>query len=135
MTPEALALIHGASFTRPRPWSASEFADLLADPKNFLIARSDGFILGRTVLDEAELLTLAVAPTARRHGTGRTLLAAFEAEAQARGAISAFLEVASDNQPARGLYDGAGWQQAGCRRNYYAPGIDGLVLRKDLSAG
>ena len=132
MTPEGLAQIHAASFTHPRPWSAAEFAALLRDPANFLIARDAGFILGRTVLDEAELLTLAVAPEMRRHGIGATLLNLFETMAQERGAITAFLEVASDNAPARALYGGAAWQDAGRRRNYYGAGIDAIVMRKDL---
>lgn len=132
MTPEALARIHAASFTRPRPWNAAEFEGLLRDPANFLISRDAGFILGRTVLDEAELLTLAVAPDARRNGIGATLLAGFEAEARTRNAATAFLEVAGDNAPAQALYRRAHWQDAGRRRNYYAAGIDAVVMRKAM---
>lgn len=132
MTPEELACLHATCFTRPRPWSAAEFSVLLADPANFLLARDGGFLLGRTVLDEAELLTLAVAPAARRRGIGGALLTGFETEAQARGATTAFLEVASDNAAAQALYAGAGWQNAGCRRDYYGDGIDALVMRKPL---
>ena len=135
MTPEMLARIHAASFTHPRPWTAAEFTALQTDPANFLIAHETGFILGRTVLDEAELLTLAVDPKARRQGTGATLLRAFETEAITRGAATAFLEVASDNAPAQALYRGAGWHEAGRRRNYYAAGIDAMVLRKDFRTG
>ncbi|MBA4490594.1 ribosomal protein S18-alanine N-acetyltransferase [Paracoccus sp. S1E-3] len=132
MTPAELAQIHAASFTHPRPWNAVEFSALLRDPANFLIARKAAFILGRTVLDEAELLTLAVAPAARRQGTGGALLRAFETQARTRGAVAAFLEVAGDNAAAQALYRRAGWGDAGRRRNYYAPGIDALVMRKAL---
>ena len=55
-----------------------------------------------------------------------------ETEARTRGAVTAFLEVASDNAPAQALYRAAGWQDAGRRRNYYAAGIDAVVMRKDL---
>lgn len=132
MKPDDLAAIHAASFTRPRPWSADEFRALLAEPTNFLIARDRGFLLGRTVLDEAELMTVAVAPDARRAGTGAALLAEFEAEAQVRGAVTAFLEVASDNAAAQALYSAKGWQNAGRRRNYYGGGVDALVMQKAL---
>lgn len=132
MTPDDLARIHADSFVRPRPWGAAEFQSLLADPASFVITRDTGFILGRTMLDEAELLTLAVAPAARRLGTGRNLLTAFEDAARMRGAATAFLEVACDNQAALSLYARAGWQNAGRRRNYYGGDVDALVMRKHL---
>ena len=133
MTPEALAALHARGFpSHPRPWSAAEFTDLLANRLNFLLIRPQGFLLGRTVSDEAELLTLAVAPEARRMGLGRNLLAEFAHRSLARGAREAFLEVASDNAPAIALYASAGWQPAGTRRNYYAPGIDAIVMRRGL---
>ncbi|MFD1797025.1 GNAT family N-acetyltransferase [Paracoccus aurantiacus] len=133
MTPMEMARIHAASFTRPRPWGTAEFAALLADPASFAISVDQGFILGRTVIDEAELLTLAVAPTDRRRGVGRALLTSFEAEARRRGALAAFLEVASDNTAAQALYVAHDWQEAGRRRNYYGTGIDGLVMRKEIA--
>ena len=132
MTPEDLARIHAASFTRPRPWNADEFRALLAEPANFLITRDSGLLLGRSILDEAELMTLAVAPEGRRAGTGAALLAAFEDRARARGAVTAFLEVASDNAAAQALYARAGWQNAGRRRDYYGGGVDAVVMLKAL---
>ena len=133
MTPDDLAALHARCFPgHPRPWSAAEFTDLLNNRLNFLLIRPHGFLLGRTVSDEAELLTLAVAPEARRMGLGRTLLAEFAHTSTARGGREAFLEVASDNAPAIALYASADWQRAGTRRGYYAPGIDALILRRDL---
>ncbi|MBK4214680.1 GNAT family N-acetyltransferase [Paracoccus caeni] len=134
MTPEALAAIHSASFTIPRPWSAPEFRDLLATPGAFLLTRNDAFLLGRVIADEAELLTLAVAPGARRAGLGRELAAEFAVTSRQNGAVSAFLEVAADNAPARALYLGAGWQEAGLRRRYYGPDLDGIVMRLALAS-
>lgn len=136
MTPAEMARVHAAAMTTSRPWQASEFATLLADRTVFAVAEATGFALGRAVADEAELLTLAVAPEAQRRGTGARLLAAFEADARARGAASAFLEVAADNAPARALYARAGWGEAGRRPAYYAragaPAADALILRKSL---
>ncbi|PKP68690.1 MAG: ribosomal-protein-alanine acetyltransferase [Alphaproteobacteria bacterium HGW-Alphaproteobacteria-4] len=138
MTPAALAMLHAACFTSPRPWSAAEFAGLMALPGVFLLGDSRGFVLGRAVAGEAELLTLAVTPALRRQGLGRALLAGFEAAAQAAGAEAAFLEVAAANAPARALYAGAGWREAGRRRGYYRlPGgsaDDALVLTRAFAA-
>lgn len=131
-TPEALAQIHAACFpSHPRAWSAAEIADLAQARGSFLLSRPAGFLLGRVIADEAELLTLAVDPSARRRGLGRQLLLEFHAEATRLGAAHAFLEVASDNPPALALYLNHGWQRAGQRRSYYAPGVDALILSRD----
>ena len=138
MTPEALAALHAACFATPRPWSAAEFAALLATPGVFLRGDSRGFVLGRAVAGEAELLTLAVAPEERRQGLGRALLVAFEVEAREAHAETAFLEVAAANVAARALYAGAGWAETGRRRGYYRlPGggaDDAVVMTRALAA-
>ncbi|TJZ90460.1 GNAT family N-acetyltransferase [Paracoccus gahaiensis] len=131
---QALALLHARCFTRPRPWSAAEFDSLIALPGCFLLTLPQGFLLGRTVADEAELLTLAVAPEARRAGLGRRLIASFAGRARQMGAATAFLEVAADNPAARGLYAGTGWVEAGTRRRYYGPATDAIVMRLTLRA-
>lgn len=137
MTPDDLARIHATAFTTPRPWSAQEFADLLASPHVFLVSDRQAFALGRVIADEAELLTIATDPSHRRLGLGQACLAAFEAEAHARGATSAFLEVAADNAPALALYTAGGWRITGTRPRYYhAPDgtrIDAQILSKPLS--
>lgn len=133
MTPQALATLHARCFdAAPRPWSADEFADLLESFGAFLLTQPGGFLLGRVIADEAELLTLAVAPDHRRAGLGRTLTTAFAATSSERGARTAFLEVAAANDPARALYSRLGWHEAGRRRNYYGAGIDAVVLRLAL---
>lgn len=137
MTPEVLAALHGSAFTAPRPWSAAEFTALLNSPHVFLLTKPKAFLLARVIADEAEILTLAVAPTARRRGSARVLIAEFMAEATHRGAQSAFLEVAADNTPARALYAQAGFAEVGRRRGYYAAQdgsqVDALVLKTALS--
>lgn len=132
-----LARIHAACFTNPRPWTAAEIAGLLDMSGTFLAEVAQGFVLGRVVLDEAELLTIAVAPQARRQGIGAALLAAFEARARAAGAARAFLEVAADNPAATALYTGAGWQPCGRRKGYYRDGpgrpVDALLLQRTFA--
>jgi len=139
MTPAALAVLHAACFRRPRPWTAAEFAALLGQRATVLAALPEGFALGRVAADEAELLTLAVAPHARRRGLGGRLVALYEAEAAARGARISFLEVAADNLPARALYAACGYAEAGRRPGYYGgsagtPEADAILLRRPLGA-
>jgi ribosomal-protein-alanine N-acetyltransferase len=140
MTPERLAALHALAFTdTPRPWTAAEFALLLAEPTTLLAIRPEGFALGRIAGPEAELLTLAVHPDARRRGHALALVAAFESAAADRGAEVALLEVAVTNAAARALYARLGYATAGRRPGYYvrgaAPPVDALVLSKRLAGG
>lgn len=134
MTPAELAALHARCFAVPRPWSEAEFAALLSSSGAVLERTADGFLLGRVAGGEAELLTLAVSPAARRTGQGRELVRRFLSTCRDGHAEAAFLEVASDNAAALGLYAATGWTAAGRRRNYYAPGLDALVMRHDLHA-
>jgi len=138
VSPEDLAALHAACFTVPRPWGAGEFSGLLAREGSFLLHEPAGFLLGRALAGEAELLTLAVAPDARRQGTGARLVAGFLTQAAARGAETAFLEVAEDNLAARALYERTGFTQAGRRRAYYrqpnGTPTDALVMTRALDA-
>ncbi|PKP75663.1 MAG: ribosomal-protein-alanine acetyltransferase [Alphaproteobacteria bacterium HGW-Alphaproteobacteria-6] len=135
--PAGLAAIHAAAFTRPPPWPAAAIAQTLTTPGAFLCAAPDGFLIGRVLAGEAELLTLAVRPEARRHGIGRRLVAEFLRIAAGRGAETAFLEVAADNAAAIALYRAAGFAGAGRRRGYYggaaAAPVDALVLSQPLT--
>jgi [ribosomal protein S18]-alanine N-acetyltransferase len=129
-----MAALHAAAMTVPRPWSVTEIADLLASPGTFVTGDPAGFAMGRVILDEAELLSLAVHPGHRRQGRGRACLAAFEVEAARRGARLFHLEVAADNAGAIALYESAGYVRTGLRRGYYRTSsgevIDALLLSK-----
>jgi ribosomal-protein-alanine N-acetyltransferase len=131
---ETLAALHATAFDGPARWSEAAFSAALTDPICFLTAEGSdplGFVLGRAIAGEAELLTLVVSSEHRRAGLGARLLAAFEAEAARRGTGSAFLEVSADNEPARRLYERAGWRVVGGRKGYYE-GIDAVSMRKRL---
>ena len=121
-----LASIHAEAFDQPGdlPWSEAAFADLLIQDGVFAVESADGLILMRVVADEAEILTLAVRPAARRAGQGGRLVGEGVLAAAARGAGRVFLEVAEDNAAARALYARAGFVEAGRRPAYYA-GADG----------
>ena len=132
MTFVDMARLHHACFGDLRPWSAAELADILQNPHSFALHRDHGFLIGRAVAGEAEVITLAVDPAARRQGIGRDLVGEFLTTARHKGADSAFLEVAADNAAAIALYRASGFAQTGLRRAYYhmADGraLDALVL-------
>jgi ribosomal-protein-alanine N-acetyltransferase len=131
----ALAALHAAAFAGGEAWGPDAIRLMLEMPGAFgLHLPGRGFVLARVAAGEAEILTLAVAPAARRRGSGAALLAAALAGAAARGAGEMFLEVSEANGPARALYAAAGFAEAGRRRRYYADGADALVLRRGLAA-
>lgn len=119
MTAAEMARVHAAAFTVPRPWSEAEIAACIADPLGIVVTESPGFLLGRVVAGEAELLTLAVAPQSLRRGIGRRLVMAFVGQARGKGAETIFLEVAESNHAARSLYERCGFSLRGSRKNYY----------------
>lgn len=138
MTPEALAALHARAFGgQGRGWSAEEFRDLLDRPHIFVVGGATGFAIGQAVAGDAELLTLAADPDARRQGHGQAALQAFEAEARARGSKRLFLEVAADNVAALGLYRSFGFNELARRAKYYkrpdGGPVDALVMEKRLT--
>lgn len=127
-----LAALHAAAFDKP--WSAGEIAALMATPGVFALTFDlQGFILCRSIAGEAEILTVAVDPVARRGGVGRALVEAAAGLAAQDGAESLFLEVAHDNTAALALYAAAGFERVGLRRGYYASGADAVVMRRALN--
>ncbi|MFS4436842.1 ribosomal protein S18-alanine N-acetyltransferase [Paracoccaceae bacterium GXU_MW_L88] len=134
MTPERMAKIHAACFTKhPRPWSAAEIARLLDQIGVEALHAPNGFAITRKIADEAELLTIAVAPEAQRQGIARRLLNQAHQTLAAQDVAQIFLEVAEDNAPAHALYTGCGYRETGRRRDYYGAGNSALILMRPLS--
>jgi [ribosomal protein S18]-alanine N-acetyltransferase len=130
----AFAAIHAAAFPPREAWGEDAFALQLAMPGVFGLSHpSGGMILARVTADEAEVLTLAVAPDARRRGVASALLAGAMAAAREQAATAMVLEVAIGNTAARALYERAGFIEAGRRPGYYADGGDALILRARLA--
>lgn len=128
-----LAAIHAEAFPPAEAWGVDAISLQLALAGVFgLLDGRGGILLARVAAQDAEVLTLAVRPGARRQGIARTLLRAAIAEARARGATALFLEVATTNVAARALYQQAGLGEVGKRRRYYADGSDAIVLRMNL---
>ena len=132
----ALADLHAGSQPAARPWSAADFAGTLAQTSVFCLTLDSGFALGRVILDEAEVLLIAVHQDAQRRGYATTLMSDFGAHAQNLGARTGFLDVAASNTAARSLYRRCGWTEHGRRKGYYSlPGgskDDALLMRKHL---
>jgi ribosomal-protein-alanine N-acetyltransferase len=79
-----------------------------------------GFSLSRAVLDEAELLLVAVLPRARGRDIGRGLIDQALLDSRRRGCGRMFLEVRENNDAARKLYHACGFFDIGRRSNYYS---------------
>lgn len=114
-------------------WAAQSYA--LADrPGTFgwvveIQTAIAGFLIARRVLDEAEILNIAVHPDFRRRGVGSELLSLALKDASNRGVIKAYLEVRASNGPAIEFYKRHGFNESGRRVHYYAsPPGDALVL-------
>jgi ribosomal-protein-alanine acetyltransferase len=92
-----------------------------------------GFVCGRRVLDEGEILNLAVKPQSRRKGLASKLVLALLQVFTRDGVSEAFLEVRSSNIAAISFYKGLGFRQIGKRRNYYRnPEESALVMRRAI---
>ncbi|MDE1939068.1 MAG: ribosomal protein S18-alanine N-acetyltransferase [Alphaproteobacteria bacterium] len=134
---DILARLHATSFTDL--WSADWIARLMAQPGTYAyLVDGDvgGFILARVAGDEAEVLTLAVVPAARRRGIGTILLRAAAEKARQMGAETMFLEVAQANEAAKALYIRLGFAEVARRRGYYGDkvgdGGDAVILSVKL---
>jgi ribosomal-protein-alanine N-acetyltransferase len=136
----ALARLHGASFHRG--WDEAEFESLLIERSTLTHRlragrKPIGFIMSRMAADEAEILSVAVAPDWRGRGLSRDLVATHLAHLSGRGVRAVFLEVEENNEPAVKLYRRAGFATVARRHHYYrdprGQGLDALVMKRDLS--
>ncbi|GAB2979431.1 ribosomal protein S18-alanine N-acetyltransferase [Frigoribacterium salinisoli] len=136
---DGIMAIETSTFTTDA-WSRRSMAvELEGRDSYYLVAEPDGEpgrIVGYAGLlaargsGDADVQTIAVAPEARGHGLGRTLLTQLVAEARRRGAREVFLEVRADNPVAQGLYDSLGFERLAVRPRYYMPdAVDAIVMR------
>lgn len=119
------------------PWVRSEFERLISDDgKLCLVAEKDSLIVGyigaECVLDECNIGNIVTAREYRHTGIGTAVLNALLDELKGRGIVKVFLEVEFDNDPALALYDKTGFQRYGMRKDYYGPGMDAVLMCKNL---
>jgi ribosomal-protein-alanine N-acetyltransferase len=125
------------------PWSMGQFKEEFSGiPKTryFIVALdSDKQIVGYAGVMvvasgvDADVLTVAVLPEARRQGIARHFMESLEKWAQMRVSPAMMLEVGVDNTYAIALYESLGYSVINTRKNYYGPGLEAHVMRKELS--
>jgi [ribosomal protein S18]-alanine N-acetyltransferase len=135
MRPEdvvAVVEIESASF--PRPWTTRHFLDEIDSSCGYpMVATTpDGTIAGflclKQVLDEGEILDVAVRESMRGRGVGRMLVDAALAQCRERGGAVVSLEVRVGNDDAIALYQRVGFREIGRRKRYYENGDDAIVM-------
>ena len=124
-----IAELHKLCFPH-KPWAANDFAELKKSGCE-IVASPNGFIVWRTVCDEAEIITVGVHPDARGAGIAIAMLGIMENEVKKAGAKKIFLEVSAENAPAIELYKKCGFMQNGLRPKYY-DGVDAILMQKEI---
>lgn len=119
------------------PWSEKSVASELNNPLALWLTavegeRVTGYIGSQTVMDETDMMNVAVHPDFRRRGIAEALVNELVARLKSRESRSLTLEVRVSNLSAITLYEKLGFSQIGRRKNYYRnPREDALILRKE----
>ena len=120
------------------PWSENSVASELNNRLSVWLVALDGdavagYVGSQTVIDETDMMNIAVHPDYRRQGIGQELVERLCELLRERGSKGLLLEVRVSNGSAIALYEKLGFVQVGLRRNYYRnPKEDALILRKAL---
>ena len=119
------------------PWSENSIASELNNKLAFWLTaleedRVAGYIGSQTVMDESDMMNVAVHPDFRRKGIAEALVNALVDQLKIMGSHCLTLEVRASNMPAITLYEKLGFTEIGRRKNYYRnPKEDALILRKE----
>ena len=124
-----IAELHKLCFPH-KPWGADEFRDLKKSGCE-IVASDNGFIVWRTVLDTAEIITIGVHPDARGAGIAIAMLGIMENEVKKAGVKKILLDVSAGNTAAINLYKKCGFIENGRRPKYY-DGVDAILMEKDI---
>jgi len=138
---DEIATLHGRLFDPP--WDTDSIARLIEHPAAaaFIAQVREpkalaGFVIGQIAADEAEILSIGVAPEWQRRGIARRMVEGLVRAARRAEVKRLFLEVAADNMAAVKLYRGLGFAAVNRRKDYYRrPGsqpVDGVVLALTL---
>ncbi len=115
------AAIHSAAFlpTGTRGWTTNEFESLFERDSTFLLRTSHGFLVADLIVDEVEILSIAVVPEHQGQKIGRALMTKLDSICTCRNVNKCLLEVASDNIAAISLYNMFGFRQFSIREGYF----------------
>lgn len=128
--------------SNPHPWTRDHLENALRSGYLCLVARDRslivGFAIARVLVDDAELLLIAVSPDARRGGVATTLLNELAAKLCDVGKTPLHLEVRASNEGAIRFYEARGFFRSGVRKNYYPNGVlgnqreDAILMQRKL---
>ena len=119
------------------PWSENSIASELDNQLSLWLVALDGdtvvgYVGSQSVMGWADMMNIAVDPAYRRQGVAQGLVERLVAALVENDVTCLTLEVRASNEPAKALYGKLGFQQVGCRPNYYRnPKEDALILRKE----
>lgn len=118
-----------------QPWSEAQFwSELAADDRVMLAAVEDGELVGYADIavghPDSEIMSLGVRKAHQRRGVGTALLLAMLEAAKTAGAQRILLEARTGNDPAIRLYERHKFHIVGSRPNYYAPGVDAVLMER-----
>lgn len=119
-------------------WSLKAFEEWFDPERNFILAaeiedRIIGFANAGFVLDEGELLNIAVLKEYRRQKIAELLFKEIEKKLAEKEVKTIFLEVREKNKAAVSLYLKHGFEQNGLRKNYYKnPADNGILMMKKI---
>ena len=119
------------------PWDEKSIAYELTNPLSYWLVALEGetvagYVGSQTVIDETDMMNIAVHSDYRRKGIAESLINALVSDLVQKGSRCLTLEVRASNEAAKALYQKLGFQHVGTRKNYYRhPKEDGLILRKE----
>jgi [ribosomal protein S18]-alanine N-acetyltransferase len=134
---DAIVALETESFTNPWSRETLEWELRNSDVTRIYVLRLDegpiaAFCVCWIIFNELHINTIAVAPAERRRGLATALMKHVMAEAAARHATRATLEVRASNTTALKLYEGLGFRVTARRPRYYTlPEEDALILWRD----
>ena len=129
----AIARLEALAFSDP--WSAEDISSIIVKEGalSYTALSDEGeilaYVIGVVIPPEGEIYRIATLPAARRRGIAYRLLDYAIKTERGRGLESLFLEVRSQNSPARALYKAYGFREVGVRKGYYKnPDDDAVVM-------
>ena len=134
---KAAAMIEKELFTDA--WTEQGFIDSLKEPTALFLAAEgedgslQGYIGAYYVLDDAEIVNVAVTKSCQGQGIGLSLVHEMLTRLREKKVETVVLEVRIGNAPARHVYEKAGFEAIGIRKDFYElPREDAMIMKKDI---
>ncbi len=116
------------------PFSEADILGYISDPIwGFFVAKAEDEVLGyisfTKILDECQIVNVAVSQSARKMGVGAALIENLLNYCKQNDVCKLFLEVRQSNVPAIKLYEKFGFLTVGVSKNHYSlPTEDALLM-------